>query len=48
MPEACNVKPGYLLDGMKVACVGDAAKNGAGDWNLSSFRELEDVAEGKA
>ena len=33
--------------GMKVACVGDAAKNGAGDWNLTSFRELEDVADGK-
>ncbi len=33
--------------GMKVACVGDAAKNGAGDWNLTSFRELEDVVDGK-
>ena len=26
--------------GMKVACVGDAAKNGAGDWNMDSIREL--------
>lgn len=31
--------------GMKVACVGDAAKNGAGDWNLSSFSQLLDVVE---
>lgn len=31
--------------GMKVACVGDAAKKGAGDWNLSSFSELIDVVE---
>ncbi len=29
--------------GMKVACVGDAAAKGAGDWNLSSFRELLNV-----
>ena len=29
--------------GMKVACVGDAAKKGAGDWNLSSFSELVDI-----
>lgn len=29
--------------GMKVACVGDAAKNRAGDYNLSSFRELLDI-----
>ena len=31
--------------GMKAACVGDAAKNGAGEWNLTSFRELEGVVE---
>ena len=31
--------------GMKVACVGDAAKNGAGDWNLTSFSQLLDVVE---
>ena len=31
--------------GMKVACVGDAAANGAGDWNLSSFSELVDIVE---
>lgn len=29
--------------GMKVACVGDAAKAGAGDYNLSEFRDLEQV-----
>lgn len=29
--------------GMKVACLGDASQNGAGDWNLNSFRELLDV-----
>ena len=31
--------------GMKVACVGDAALHKAGDWNLTSFRELEAVAD---
>ena len=31
--------------GMKVACVGDAARKGAGDWNLASFRELLDIVE---
>lgn len=31
--------------GMKVACLGDASKNKAGDWNLSSFSELESIAE---
>jgi len=30
--------------GMKVACVGDAAKNGAGDWNMDSIRELIAIA----
>ena len=30
--------------GMKVACVGDAAAQGAGDWNMQSIRELEDIA----
>lgn len=34
--------------GMKVACVGDAAECGAGDWNLSSFRELETVVSDPA
>lgn len=33
--------------GMKVACVGDAAQKGAGDWNLASFRELEKIVEGQ-
>lgn len=31
--------------GMKVACVGDAAKNGAGDWNLEHFSELTGIIE---
>ena len=31
--------------GMKVACVGDAAKNGAGDWNLTSFSQLLQIVE---
>ena len=31
--------------GMKVACVGDAARKGAGDWNLASFGELLDIVE---
>lgn len=29
--------------GMKAACVGDAARQGAGDWNLRSLRELPDI-----
>lgn len=29
--------------GMKVACVGDASKAGAGDYNLGSFAELLDI-----
>ena len=32
--------------GMKVACVGDAAKNGAGDWNMESIRELTEITKG--
>ena len=31
--------------GMKVACLGDAARQGAGDWNMNSFRELLTVVE---
>ncbi len=31
--------------GMKVACVGDAAKNGAGDWNMESVRELVEIVK---
>lgn len=30
--------------GFAVACVGDAARRGAGDWNLHSFRELLTIA----
>ena len=29
--------------GMKVACLGDASKNGAGDWNMDSIRELTGI-----
>lgn len=29
--------------GMKAACVGDAAKEGAGDWNLRSIDELMEI-----
>jgi beta-phosphoglucomutase len=29
--------------GMKVACLGDAAENGAGDWNMKSIRELTEI-----
>lgn len=32
--------------GMKVACVEDAAKNGAGDWNMESIRELTEITKG--
>ena len=31
--------------GMKVACLGDAARHGAGDWNMNSFSELLTVVE---
>ena len=31
--------------GMKVACLGDAAKNKAGDWNMQSIRELLDIVK---
>ncbi len=31
--------------GMKVACLGDAALNGAGDWNMQSIRELIDIVK---
>ena len=31
--------------GMKVACVRDAAKNGAGDWNMESIRELTEITK---
>ena len=51
-PESCIVVEGAVSGaeaghaaGMKVACVGDAAANGAGDWNLSNFSELVDIVE---
>ena len=31
--------------GMRVACLGDAAKNRAGDWNMQSIRELIDMVK---
>lgn len=31
--------------GMKVACLGDAARHGAGDWNMNSFSELLTIVE---
>ena len=31
--------------GMKVACLGDAALNKAGDWNMKSIRELTDIVK---
>ena len=31
--------------GMKVACLGDAAKHGAGDWNMESIRELMEIVK---
>ena len=34
--------------GMKVACVGDAAAAGAGDWNLQHFVQLLNVVDGEA
>ena len=32
--------------GMKVACLGDAAENGVGDWNMKTIRELTDIVKG--
>ena len=50
-PEACLVVEDAVsgaqagrAGGMKVACLGDAAENGAGDWNMRSIRELLDIA----
>ena len=37
--EACHA------GGMKVACLGDSAQNGAGDWNMASIRELIDIVK---
>ena len=31
--------------GMKVACLGDAAMNRAGDWNMQSIRELTEIVK---
>ena len=31
--------------GMKVACLGDAAAHGAGDWNMESIRELMEIVQ---
>ena len=31
--------------GMKVVCLGDAALNKAGDWNMQSIRELTDIVK---
>lgn len=31
--------------GMKVACLGDAAEKGAGDWNMKSIRELTKIVQ---
>jgi HAD superfamily hydrolase (TIGR01509 family) len=31
--------------GMKVACLGDAALNKAGDWNMQSIRELVEIVK---
>ena len=31
--------------GMKVACLGDATLNKAGDWNMRSIRELTDIVK---
>ena len=33
--------------GMKVACLGDAARHGAGDYNMNSIRELIEIVKGE-
>lgn len=49
-PEACLVVEDAVsgaeaghAGGMKVACVGDAAKNGAGDWNMNAVSDLRQI-----
>ena len=51
-PEACLVVEDAVsgaqaghAGGMKVACLGDAAMNQAGDWNMQSIRELIDIVK---
>ena len=51
-PEACLVVEDAVsgaqaghAGGMKVACLGDAAMNHAGDWNMQSIRELIDIVK---
>ena len=51
-PEACLVVEDAVsgaqaghAGGMKVACLGDAAMNQAGDWNMRSIRELLDIVK---
>lgn len=41
--DAVNGAEGAHRGGMKAACVGDAAAKGAGDYNMSSVRELLDI-----
>ena len=49
-PEACLVVEDAVsgaeaghAGGMKVACVGDAAKSGAGDWNMDAVSDLKKI-----
>ena len=51
-PESCLVVEDAVsgaeaghAGGMKVACLGDAALNGAGDWNMKSIRELLEIVK---
>jgi len=51
-PEACLVVEDAVsgaeaghAGGMKVACLGDAALNHAGDWNMRSIRELTEIVK---
>lgn len=51
-PEQCLVVEDALAGaeaarrgGMKVACVGDAAAEGAGDWNMKCFSDLLSIVE---
>ena len=51
-PECCLVVEDAVsgaeaghAGGMKVACLGDAALNKAGDWNMQSIRELTDIVK---
>lgn len=43
MEDAVSGAQAGRAGGFKVACVGDAAENGEGDYNLTSFSKLLEI-----